>query len=230
MSYVFPPIPLPSLPIEGSADRFPIRRILCVGRNYAAHAREMGQDERDPPFFFSKPADAIVMSGATIPYPPGTSDLNYEIELVVAIGKPASDIAPKESLDVVHGYAVGIDLTRRDVQIQARDKGRPWDLGKGFDNSAPCTQIRPVAKVGHPDKGRIWLAVNDAVKQDGDLDEMIWQVPDIIATLSKSIRLMPGDLIYTGTPAGVGPTVAGDVLTGGVDGVDTIKIAIAARG
>lgn len=227
-TYAFPPMTVPSLTIVGRSERFPARRILCVGRNYAAHAREMGQDDREPPFFFSKPVDALVADGAAVPYPPGTRDLNFEIELVVAIGADGMDVAPDKALDLVFGYGVGVDLTRRDLQMQARDTGRPWDLGKGFDASAPCSPIYPVEMAGHPDRGRIWLAVNGEVKQDGDLAELIWQVPDIISALSRSICLKPGDLIFTGTPAGIGPTVENDVLTGGVEGVGEIRVAIGA--
>lgn len=225
-SYVFPPPAVVSVAIAGSGSRFAVRRVLCVGRNYAAHAREMGQDERDPPFFFSKPRDGVVASGTTVPYPPETHDLNYEIELVIALGREARDIDTVAALSCVYGYAVGIDFTRRDLQIKARDMGRPWELGKGFDHSAPCSEIHRVAETGHPEAGRIWLAVNGETKQDGDLSELIWQVPDIISTLSRTMVLKPGDLIFTGTPAGVGPTVPGDVLTGGVEGIGEITITI----
>lgn len=227
-TYAFPPMTVPSLAIDGKTERFPARRILCVGRNYAAHAREMGQDDREPPFFFTKPVDALVADGACVPYPQDTQDLNFEIELVVAIGTKGANVSVEKALDLVYGYAVGIDLTRRDLQIRARDTGRPWDLGKGFDASAPCSAIYPHQATGHPDSGRIWLAVNGVVKQDGDLSELIWQVPDIIAVLSRSICLMPGDLIFTGTPAGIGPTVENDVLTGGIDGVGEISVTIGA--
>ena len=225
-TYVFPPPEVVSVAVAGSAERFAVCRILCVGRNYAAHAREMGQDEREPPFFFSKPRDAVVASGATVPYPPDTRNLNYEIELVVALGREARDVSRAAAVDCVYGYAVGIDFTRRDLQIKARDMGRPWELGKGFDQSAPCSDIHRVAQTGHPESGRIWLSVNGVTKQDGDLSELIWQVPDIIATLSRTMILKPGDLIFTGTPAGVGPTVPGDVLRGGVEGVGEITVTM----
>jgi fumarylpyruvate hydrolase len=228
--YAFAPPVQASAAMAGEAARFPVRRIFCVGRNYAAHAREMGKDpDREPPFFFTKPADAAVDGGATIPYPPETKNFHYEIELIVAIGKSGADISPKAALDHVFGYGVGIDLTRRDLQFEARDKGRPWDWGKAFDLSAPIAPLHRVSAVGHPAKGRIWLAVNGAVKQDADLTELIWPVPDIIAILSRSMTIKPGDLIMTGTPAGVGAIVPGDKVTGGIDGLGEIGIAIAPR-
>jgi fumarylpyruvate hydrolase len=218
----------PSVAVAGTDERFPVRRILCVGRNYAKHAREMGRDpDKEPPFFFFKPADAIVDAGQPIPYPPLTENFHYEMELVVAIGRSGINIAREKALDHVFGYACGVDLTRRDLQLEARDKGRPWDWGKGFDKSAPCTPIRKVDDVGHPAQGRIWLAVNGTVKQDADLTELIWPVPDVIAFASQAMELRPGDLIYTGTPEGVGPLVVGDTVTGGVDGVDELSFAIA---
>ena len=224
--YAFQPPPVPSVAIAGSTARFPVRRIFCVGRNYAEHAREMGMDDRDLPFFFTKPADAVVDSGATIPFPPLTENLHHEIELVVAIGKGGADIAAESALDHVFGYAVGIDLTRRDLQFAARDKGRPWDWGKAFDASAPCGAIRPVAESGHPDSARIWLAVDGAVRQDSDIAELTWPVRDIIAFASQSVALAPGDLIFTGTPAGVGPLQRGQTVTGGVDGIGEIALTL----
>jgi len=219
----------PSVAVAGTDERFPVRRIFCVGRNYAAHAREMGKDpEREPPFFFTKPADAVVDSGTVVAYPPETSDFHYEIELVVAIGQAGSDISAQSALEFVWGYAVGIDLTRRDLQLEARDKGRPWDWGKAFDQSAPIAPLIRADASGHPNKDRIWLAVNGETKQDANLDELIWSVPEIISLLSRSMALKPGDLIMTGTPAGVGPVVPGDVITGGIDGLGTIEIAIGA--
>ena len=226
-SYVLSLPATPSVAVDGTDARFPVRRIFCVGRNYAAHAREMGRDpDREPPFFFMKPADTVVDDGSTVPYPPETSNFHYEIELVVAILKGGVNIPVEQALDHVYGYAVGIDLTRRDLQLQARDMGRPWDWGKGFDLSAPCAPLKPVDKVGHPAKGRIWIAVNDAVKQDADLTELIWPVPDVIAFASRSMELKAGDLIFTGTPAGVGPVVKGDIMTGGIEGVGEIRITI----
>ncbi len=225
--FVIDPPPVPSVAVGGTGARFPVRRIFCVGRNYAAHAREMGRDpDREPPFFFLKPADAVVDDGASVPYPPETANLHYEMELVAAIGRGGRDIPVASALDYVYGYTVGIDLTRRDLQLQAREQGRPWDWGKGFDNSAPCGRVRPVETVGHPAKGRIWLAVDGAVKQDADLAELIWSVPEIVSIASRSMALAPGDLIYTGTPAGVGKVERGQVLTGGVDGVGEIRITI----
>ncbi|SDR29904.1 fumarylpyruvate hydrolase [Rhizobiales bacterium GAS113] len=229
MSYVLPPPPQASVALAGSADRFAVRRIFCVGRNYAAHAREMGKDpDREPPFFFMKPADTVVDSGATIPYPPQTKELHYEMELVVALGKGGFNVPRDKALDLVFGYGCGIDLTRRDLQQQAKDMGRPWDFGKGFDRSAPCAPLHRVTEVGHPAKGRIWLSVNGAVKQDADLAELIWSIPDVISILSHSMRLEPGDLIYSGTPAGVGAVKTGDKVAGGVVGLTDIAISIGA--
>lgn len=222
MSYVFPPPAPPSVEVKGRSERFAVRRIFCVGRNYAAHAREMGTDpEREPPFFFTKPADALVPNNATIPFPPRTANLHHEIELVVAIGKGGKNIAAANALDHVFGYAVGNDLTRRDLQFEARDKGRPWDTGKAFDNSAPITAIRPAA-AGHFAKGRIWLKVNGEMRQQADVADLIWSVPEVIAELSTLFELAPGDLIYTGTPAGVGAVKSGDRIEGGIDGLDTL--------
>jgi fumarylpyruvate hydrolase len=215
-----------TLPVAESNAAFPVGRIYCVGRNYAEHAREMGHDpDREPPFFFMKPADAIVMSGATIPYPQVTKDLHHEIEMVVAIGKGGSDIPVEKALDHVFGYGVGLDMTRRDIQGEAKKMGRPWEMGKAFDNSAPCTPLKTVAMVGHPEKGAVWLKVNGKVTQKGDLAEMIWNVPETISYLSKLITLRPGDIIMSGTPAGVGPVKAGDKLEGHVDGVGDLTIS-----
>jgi fumarylpyruvate hydrolase len=215
----------PTLPVAESNQAFPVGRIYCVGRNYAEHAREMGHDpQREPPFFFMKPADAIVANGATLPYPQATKDLHHEIEMVVAIGKNGADIAVEKALDHVFGYGVGLDMTRRDLQGEAKKMGRPWEMGKAFDNSAPCTALKPVAMVGHPARGAIWLKVNGAVKQKGDLSEMIWNVPEMISYLSRLITLRAGDLIMSGTPAGVGPVKAGDRLEGHVDGVGDLTV------
>ena len=206
-----------------------MRRIFCVALNYAAHAREMGKEpDREPPFFFSKPADAIVADGSVIPYPSMTENLHHEIELVAAIGAGGADIAVERANDHVFGYAAGVDLTRRDLQTAARNQGRPWDLSKGFDRSAPIGAIRPVAAVGHPSRGRIELSVNGTTKQDGDLADMIWGVPEIIASLSAYVALAPGDLIFTGTPAGVGPLRPGDRVKGSVAGVGDISFSIGA--
>lgn len=223
MTYLFPPAPPPSVEIKGRAEKFPVRRIFCVGRNYAAHAREMGGNpEREAPFFFSKPADALVPNHATIAFPPRTNNLHHEIELVVALVKGGRNIAVAAALDHVFGYAAGNDLTRRDLQFEARDKGRPWDTAKAFDRSAPVTAIHPAAEHGHPRSGRIWLKVNGELRQEGDIADLIWSVPEIIAELSTLFELAPGDLIYTGTPAGVSALKPGDRIEGGVDGLDTL--------
>lgn len=218
---------LPAVPVAGREADFPVRRIYCIGRNYEKHVAEMGHDvARSSPFYFAKPADAIVLSGAEVDYPPRTSDLHHEIELVVAIGKAGSDVPVAQALDHVFGYAVGIDLTRRDLQQAAKDKGRPWETGKAFDQSAPISAIHPAADIGHPASGRIWLAVNGAIRQDADISEMIWNVAESVAELSTYFRLAPGDLLYTGTPEGVGAVRPGDVLNGGVDGIDEIEIRV----
>jgi len=214
------------LPVLGSADLFPVRRIYCIGRNYAAHAREMGADERDPPFFFLKPADAIVQNGATVPYPPATKDFHYEGELVAAIGKGGADIPVERANDHVFGYAVGIDLTRRDLQMEARNKGRPWDMGKGFDHSAPCSEIVPASRIGHPTKGEVSLKVNGEYRQKGDIADLIWTIPESIAYLSGLMRLEPGDLLFTGTPEGVGAVGKSDEILVHVDGVCDLTIRI----
>ena len=227
MSYVIPSWELTSLPVVDSEDRFPVRRIYCIGRNYAEHAREMGMDERDPPFFFMKPTDAIVQNGAKIPYPPQTENYHYEGELVVAIGGSASNISVADANNCIYGYGVGLDMTRRDVQIAAREMGRPWDMGKGFDNSAPCSEILPATKIGHPEQGRIHLAVNGETKQDADIKDMIWNVPESISYLSGLVTLEAGDLIMTGTPAGVGPVISGDTMVVSVEGVTELTCTIA---
>ncbi|MGA9394782.1 MAG: fumarylacetoacetate hydrolase family protein [Azonexus sp.] len=232
MTFVFPPHQLAALPVAGSADLFPVRRVYCVGRNYADHAREMGAIEqaegREPPFFFMKPGDTVV-SGAgqlDVAYPPVTQNLHHEVELIVALGAGGENVAVDAANGLIFGYAVGLDLTRRDIQGRAKEKGHPWDMGKGFDQSAVAGVIQPVAQVGHPVRGRIWLKVNGETRQDGDLAAMLWKVADIIANLSTLVRLEAGDLIYTGTPAGVGPLLRGDVLEGGVDGVGTLRARI----
>ena len=228
MKYVID-FPAPTtLPVLESNAEFPVGRIYCVGRNYAEHAREMGHDpDREPPFFFMKPANAIVPNNSTIPYPQATKDLHHEIELVVALGKGGANIPVDQALDHVWGYGVGLDMTRRDLQGEAKKMGRPWEMGKAFDNSAPCTALVPAAKSGHPAKGAIWLKVNGAVKQKGALSELIWNIPETIAYLSGLVTLQPGDLIYSGTPAGVGPVKAGDKLEGHVDGFADLTITYA---
>ena len=226
MAYAIPLWTQPTVPVAGD-NPFPVRRIYCVGRNYAAHAREMGADpDREPPFFFMKPADAIVADGSAVPYPPKTANLHHEIELVVAIGKGGRDIPVESALDHVYGYAVGLDMTRRDLQNAAKKEGKPWDMGKGFDRSAPCGTIRRAADIGHPDKGAVTLSVNGDLRQKGDLSDLIWSVSETISYLSGLVELQPGDLIYTGTPEGVAAVVAGDRLEGAVEGVGTLTITI----
>ena len=228
VSYAFPPAPIPSVAIAGRAERFPVHRIFCVGRNYADHAKEMGFEvDREAMFFFLKPADAVVPDGATIPYPPGTKNFHHEIELVVALGVGGRDIPVNRALEHVFGYAIGNDLTRRDLQFAARDKGRPWDAGKAFDNSAPIGAIHPVSEVEHLEAGKIWLAVNGKIRQDSDLSLLIWKLPELIHIFSTLYELKPGDLIFTGTPAGVGPVVAGDLIEGGIDRLGTLTTRIA---
>ena len=220
--------PTPSLPVAESNQEFPVGRIYCVGRNYAEHAREMGHDpEREPPFFFMKPADAVVQNGATLPFPQATKDLHHEIEMVVAIGCDGANIPVQKALDYVFGYGVGLDMTRRDLQGDAKKMGRPWEMGKAFDNSAPCTALKTAAMAGHPAKGAIWLKVNGKIAQKGDLSEMIWNVPETISYLSRLITLKAGDLIMSGTPAGVGPVKAGDKLEGHVDGIGDLTVTYA---
>ena len=220
-------LPQPAVPVAGTDQAFPVHRIYCVGRNYAAHAREMGHDpQRTTPVFFMKPADAIVQSGSTVSYPSRTSNLQHEIELVVAIGEPGRDIAAADALEHVFGYAAGIDLTRRDLQLQAKESRGTWDTAKGFDQSAPVSALHRAADIGHPDSGRIWLSVNGEIRQNADLNELIWSVPEALAELSTFFALVPGDLVFTGTPAGVGPLEIGDKVTGGIDGIDEIAIDI----
>ncbi|MFL9825373.1 fumarylacetoacetate hydrolase family protein [Rhodoplanes sp. SY1] len=226
--YVIDPAPQATLAVAGSDQLFPVRRIWCVGRNYVEHIREMGQDEREPPFFFAKPADAVVPDGATVPYPPLTKDMHHEVELVVALKGGGRNIRTEDALSLVYGYAVGIDLTRRDLQIASRKIQRPWEIGKAFDASAPCGALKPVSEIGHPSKGRITLACNGTLRQDGDLEQMIWNVPEVISKLSEMVALAPGDIIMTGTPAGVAATVAGDTLECAVEGVGTLTVKIGA--
>lgn len=216
-------VAVPTVEIAGSDDRFPVRRIFCVGRNYAEHAREMGgAPDREPPFFFSKPADALVEANADIAMPPRTANLHHEIELVAALGSGGRDIGQDRAIETIFGYAAGNDLTRRDLQADAKAAGRPWDMAKGFDASAVISPIRRAEEIGHPAKARIWLTVNGEARQEGDIADMIWPVADIVAELSTYVELKAGDLIYSGTPAGVGRIVAGDLVEGGVEGVGTI--------
>jgi fumarylpyruvate hydrolase len=221
----FPSGAAPVLPIEGTSARFPVRRILCVGRNYAAHRREMGGDDREPPFFFAKPADAVVTGGADVAYPSVTANLHHEMELVAALGGGGVDITPGEALSLVFGYAAGVDLTRRDLQNAAKDKGQPWEASKGFDQSAPIGPIRRAAGAVQP-QGRISLAVNGQTRQDARLSDMIWNVAEVIAQASRLWRLMPGDLIFTGTPEGVGPLVRGDRVEGLIEAVGEVGFTI----
>jgi fumarylpyruvate hydrolase len=223
-AFAFPPPPPTAIPIAGTDLLFPVRRVLCVGRNYAAHRKEMGGDERDPPFFFAKPADALLPCCETVPYPPATSDLHHEIELVIAVAGEGANLAADEANSLVFGYAVGVDLTRRDLQARAKDKGQPWEAGKGFDASAPISAIR---RGGAPSPdARIWLTVDGDVRQTGRIGDMIWSPMEILAEASALWRLAPGDLIFTGTPEGVGPLVRGAKVVGGVDGVGALEFTI----
>jgi fumarylpyruvate hydrolase len=231
MAYVFAAPGQVVLPVAGSTDLFPVRRIYCIGRNYADHAREMGHTGREAPFFFAKPADAALPvahgTTATLAYPAQTDDLQFETELVVALGGHGANVAAPAAAELVWGYAVGIDLTRRDLQSALKRQGRPWEISKGFDHAAPLSAVRPIAKTGWLESGRIWLDLNGQRRQDGDLSSMIWSVGDIIEHLSRYFALAPGDLIFTGTPAGVGAVRPGDQLRAGIDGVGELSLAIA---
>ena len=225
---VFPAPASPSVPVKGIDLQFPVNRIFCVGRNYAAHAREMGMAvDREAPFYFMKSASSIVASGTTVPYAPGTDNLHHEMELVVAIGKSVFRVTEEEAPEAIYGYACGLDMTRRDLQLTARDKGRPWDLGKNFENSAVISEIVRVTDSGFIESGEIHLSVNKELRQSGDINDLIWNVPELIADLSKYYHLQPGDLLYTGTPAGVGPVEPGDVITGRIEQVGEIEFTIA---
>ena len=237
LSAVSSPPTAPSLPIIDSDDRYYLRRVFCVGRNYADHARELGNDpDREPPFFFAKPADAVFavdegvpefgIAPHKVPYPPQTANLHYEMELVVAIGAGGSDITVADALSHVWGYGAGIDLTRRDLQDEAKALKRPWDLSKGFDFSGPCTPLVAAARIGHPAAGTVWLSVDGDSRQHGDLADQIWSVPEVVASLSSFVTLRPGDLIFTGTPAGVGAIVAGNEVRGGVDGIGELSFRV----
>ena len=226
MTHVFTLPDRPAAAIAGSDATFPVRRIICIGRNYEAHAREMGANpEREAPFFFTKWADALAPNGATVPYPPETANFHFEAELVIAIGKEGAKVSEAQALDLVFGYAVGLDMTRRDLQFEARDKGRPWDVGKNFAFSAPLAAIRPVAE-GHVASGPIRLTVNGAVKQEADVADLIWNCAEQIAHVSRFERLLPGDLIFTGTPAGVGPVGPGDVIDVTIAGLEPLRVTI----
>jgi fumarylpyruvate hydrolase len=225
-NYVIEPTAIPSIPVVGTDKMFPVHRVYCVGRNYAAHAVEMGHDpNKEPPFFFQKNPDNLNLSGE-FPYPPASNDVHHEIEMVVALKSGGTDIAVERALDCVFGYGVGLDMTRRDLQGKAKDMGRPWEVGKAFEASAPCTPLVPASSIGHPTQGAIWLDVNGERKQTGDLNQMIWKVPEMISYLSGLFTLMPGDIILSGTPAGVGAVVRGDVLRGHIDGVGDLEVRV----
>ena len=226
MAYVVTVPDQPTLPVEGSDDLFPVHRIYCVGRNYAAHAIEMGHDpDREPPFFFQKNPDNLLV-GAPFPYPPASQDVHFELEMIVALTSGGTDIPVEKALDCVYGYGVGLDMTRRDLQGEAKKMGRPWEIGKAFEHSAPATSLKPASTIGHPTSGRVQLTVNGEVRQDGDLDQMIWKVPEMISYLSGLFTLRPGDLIFSGTPAGVGALSKGDVLKGIVEGVGELNTTV----
>jgi fumarylpyruvate hydrolase len=227
MMFVFAPPPQPSVAIVGSDARFPVRRIFCVGRNYADHVREMGNDPKsEPPLFFSKPADAVVESGAVIPYPSNTSNLHHEVELVIALGAGGANIAEDEALNRVWGYGVGVDLTRRDRQAEAKKAGTPWDTAKGFDQSAPLSALTPVAASGDAANARIWIKVNGEARQDANTHDMIWSIPEIIAALSRWWELKPGDLIFTGSPSGVSALQPGDEIECGIDRLASLRFSL----
>ncbi|MFM2111718.1 MAG: hypothetical protein RLZZ271_378 [Pseudomonadota bacterium] len=228
MTYVVPAPQVVSVPVLGRSERFPVNRIYCVGRNYVEHAQEMGYTGREPPFFFMKPADAIVVANpdASVPYPAKTENYHYEIELVVALGKGGKNIAAADAAQHIYGYAVGLDMTRRDLQMDMRKQGRPWDIGKGFDQSAPIGPIVPVAQAGNIADAAIALTVNGTTKQSSNIQKLIWNISEIIEHLSAAWELKPGDLIYTGTPEGVGPVVRGDVMVGGVSGLPDIRVSV----
>ena len=227
MAYVISPPPLPTLPVDGTADQFPVGRIFCVGRNYADHAREMGHHpDRELPFFFVKPGSAILPEGRDFPYPPLTQNVHYEFELVAAIGSGGANIRAEDALKHIYGYAVGLDMTRRDLQDQAKALGRPWEAAKAFDYSAPCSRVVPAARIGHPDRGAIWLDVNGKRVQSSDISALIWNIREIVAEVSKVFTLAAGDLVFTGTPAGVGALQRGDVLHGGVEGVAELTLRV----
>jgi fumarylpyruvate hydrolase len=226
-SYLFEPAPVPALPVRGTDKLFPVHRIYCVGRNYAEHAKEMGHDpNREPPFFFQKNPDSLIPGGGDFPYPAKSADVHHEFEMVVALARGGTDIPVDQALDCVYGYAVGFDMTRRDLQAEAKKLGRPWEVGKAFESAAPCSAIVPASAIGHPAKGAVWLKVNGELRQQGDLTQLIWGVPEMISYLSGLFALTPGDLIFSGTPAGVGPVKRGDLLQGGVDGIGEITVRV----
>ncbi|MBO6559190.1 MAG: fumarylacetoacetate hydrolase family protein [Nisaea sp.] len=227
MSFVFTPPPAVSLLVRGRDDRFPVHRVYCVGRNYAEHAIEMGHDpDKEPPFFFQKNPDNLVVPELNFPYPPKSKDVHHEIEMVVALHRGGSDIPVTEAMECVFGYAVSLDMTRRDLQGEMKKLGRPWEIGKAFEKSAPCGEIVPASDIGHPENGAIWLKVNGEMRQEGDLNQMIWKVPEMISYLSGLFELAPGDIIMSGTPAGVGPVQRGDVLHGHIDGIGELVVNV----
>ena len=227
LEFVFDPFPQASLAVDGTSQRFPVRRVFCVGRNYGAHAKEMGHDpDREPPFFFTKPADAVFDMPTSLPYPPQTNNFHHEIELVVAIGSGGTDITEETASQHIYGYAIGLDMTRRDLQAAAKKLGRPWDWGKAFDFSAPCGPIHQVSQTGLIEVGKIWLEVNGEPRQSGDISDLIWSVPEVIAIISSSMALQAGDIIMSGTPAGVGPVVPGDKIHAGIDRLGQIETII----
>lgn len=227
MSYVISPPKQVGVQVRGSDKLFPVHRIYCVGRNYAAHAIEMGHDpNREDPFFFQKNPDNLVLNGGDFPYPPRSADVHHEIEMVVALAKGGADISVARALDHVFGYGVGLDMTRRDLQGEAKKQGRPWEVGKAFEHSAPCGTLAPASEIGHPDHGAIWLKINGETRQEGDLNQLIWKVPEVVSYLSGLFELAPGDLIFSGTPSGVGPVQRGDALHGHVEGIGELKVKV----
>lgn len=227
MNTIFPPPEPTTIPVRGGTAVFPVHRIYCVGRNYAAHAMEMGHDpDREPPFFFQKNPDNLLLQDQDFPYPAMSEDVHHEIELAVALKSGGTDIAADRALDCVYGYAVALDMTRRDLQGRMKKLGRPWEISKAFENAAPCSDLAPAENVGHPERGAIWLKVNGETRQRGDLDQMIWKIPEMMSTLSGLFTLQAGDLILTGTPSGVGPVQRGDKLHGHVEGVGDLKMAV----
>src|SRR5918999_1674686 len=226
MTFAIQPLPITTLPVAGTDESFPVSRVYCVGRNYAEHAVEMGHDpNREPPFFFAKPANSVVPNGGTLPFPSLTEDLHHEIELVVGLGEGGADLSASAALSHVFGYAVGLDMTRRDLQAEAKKAGRPWDMAKGFDRSAPMSGICPVSAIDHPERGSVRLRINGEARQEGDLDQQIWKVPETIAFLSTLVELRPGDTVMTGTPKGVGRVEPGDSLEGHIEGVGDLSVS-----
>ncbi len=227
MKFAIPAPAIPTLPVDGAEEIFPVHRVYCVGRNYAAHAIEMGHDpDREPPFFFQKNPDNLLAGGGRFPYPDKSSDVHFEIEMVVALGRGGKDIPVERALEHVFGYAVGLDMTRRDLQGEAKKMGRPWEVGKAFDFSAPCSALVPASRIGHPDRGAVWLEVNGKRRQEGDLNQLIWKVPETIAYLSGLFTLSAGDLIFSGTPSGVGAIERGDRMHGHVEGVGELHVEV----